>query len=169
MAGKGTVLYSVQIFIILEYIFHISKDDIDWWMGPASGHLVTHDSTDADYDTFHPKSRDGSVYWYRNHFNFLTTQLIWLSYNFPGLWYDNRIIIRGTSLSESQIEIHVMYQYFQPGPWFNIKMSSYQDRSSRCGDKTIRRPSYLHNMISYIDKTTSLYWLVVNERSPWWS
>ena len=46
-----------------------------------------------------------------------------------------------------------------PGPWFNIKMSSYQYRKSHCGDKTILRPSYLHNGISYTDKTTSLYWI----------
>ena len=46
-----------------------------------------------------------------------------------------------------------------PGPWFNIKMTSYQYRKSHCGDKTILRPSYLHNGISYIDKMTSLYWI----------
>ena len=47
----------------------------------------------------------------------------------------------------------------EPGPWFNIKMSSYQYRKSHCGDKTILRPSYLHNGISYTGKTTSLYWI----------
>ena len=36
-----------------------------------------------------------------------------------------------------------------PGPWFNIKMSSYQYRKSHCGDKTVVRSSYLHNGISY--------------------
>ena len=45
------------------------------------------------------------------------------------------------------------------GSWFNIKMISYQYRNSHCGDKTILRPSYLHNGISYTGKTTSLYWL----------
>ena len=49
--------------------------------------------------------------------------------------------------------------YWRPGPWFNIKMSSYQYRKSHCGDKTILRPSYLHNGISYTGKTTSLYWI----------
>ena len=48
---------------------------------------------------------------------------------------------------------------WDPGPWFNIKMSSYQYRKSHCGDKTILRPSYLHNGISYTDKTASLYWI----------
>ena len=44
------------------------------------------------------------------------------------------------------------------GPWFNIKMTSYQYRKSHCGDKTILRPSYLHNGISYTGKTSS-YWI----------
>ena len=46
-----------------------------------------------------------------------------------------------------------------PGPWFNIKMSSCQYRKSHCGDKTILRPFYLHNEISYTGKMTSLYWI----------
>ena len=45
------------------------------------------------------------------------------------------------------------------GPWFNIKRSSFQYRKSHCGDKTIFRPSYLHNGISYTGKMTSLYWI----------
>ena len=36
---------------------------------------------------------------------------------------------------------------------------SYKYRKSHCGDKTILRPSYLHNDISYTGKTTSLYWI----------
>ena len=47
----------------------------------------------------------------------------------------------------------------RPGPWFNINMSSYQYKKSHCGDKTILRPSYLHNGISYTGKMTSLYWI----------
>ena len=38
-------------------------------------------------------------------------------------------------------------------------MSSYQYRKSHCGDKTILRPSYLHNGISYTGKMSSLYWI----------
>ena len=38
-------------------------------------------------------------------------------------------------------------------------MTSYQHRKSHCGDKTISRPSYLHNGISYTGKMTSLYWI----------
>ena len=45
------------------------------------------------------------------------------------------------------------------GPRFNIKMTSYWYRKSHCGHKTILRPSYLHNGISYTGKTTSLYWI----------
>ena len=38
-------------------------------------------------------------------------------------------------------------------------MSYYQYRKSHCGDKTILRPSYLHNGISFTGKATSLYWI----------
>ena len=38
-------------------------------------------------------------------------------------------------------------------------MTSYQYRKSHCGDKTILRPSYLHNGISYTGKMISLYWI----------
>ena len=38
-------------------------------------------------------------------------------------------------------------------------MSSYQYRKSHYGDKTILRPSYLHNGISYTGKMASLYWI----------
>ena len=48
-----------------------------------------------------------------------------------------------------------------PGPWFNIKMSSYQYRKSHYGDKTILRPSYLHNGISYTGKMIYLHWIRV--------
>ena len=49
-----------------------------------------------------------------------------------------------------------------PGPWSNIKMSSYEYRKSHCGDKTVVRSSYLHNGISYTCKMASLYWF-----GPW--
>ena len=55
--------------------------------------------------------------------------------------------------------------YLNPGPWFNIKISSYQYRKTHCGDKTVVRSSYLHNGISYTGKMSSLYWIgaLVNE------
>ena len=49
--------------------------------------------------------------------------------------------------------------HWNSGPWFNIKMSSYQYRESHYRDKTILRPSYLHNEIPYTGKMTSLYWI----------
>ena len=52
----------------------------------------------------------------------------------------------------------IVLNSLRPGPWFNIKMSSYQYRKSHCGDKTVVRSSYLHNGISYTGKMTSLYW-----------
>ena len=47
---------------------------------------------------------------------------------------------------------------WRTGPWFNIKMSSYQYMKSHCGDKTVIRSSYLHNGISYTGKMASSYW-----------
>ena len=44
------------------------------------------------------------------------------------------------------------------GPWFNIKMS-YRYRKSHCGDKTVVRSYYLHDGISYTDKTSYWYWI----------
>ena len=59
---------------------------------------------------------------------------------------------------------------FHFGPWFNINMSSYQYIKSHCGDKTIWRPSYLHNGISYTGKMISLYWItdLVKLHSIYW-
>ena len=38
-------------------------------------------------------------------------------------------------------------------------MSSYQNRKSHCGDRTVVRSSYFHNGISYTGKMTSFYWI----------
>ena len=59
----------------------------------------------------------------------------------------------------SGVRISIMKIRQSSGPCFNIKMSSYQYRKYHCGDKTILRPSYLHNGISYTGRTTSLYWI----------
>ena len=40
-----------------------------------------------------------------------------------------------------------------------MNMPSYKYRKSHCRDKTILRPSYLHDGISYTGKMTSLYWI----------
>ena len=52
------------------------------------------------------------------------------------------------------------------GGWFNIKMS-YQYRKSHYRNKTILRPSYLQNGISYTCKTTYSYWIRVLVGSGW--
>ena len=49
--------------------------------------------------------------------------------------------------------------YLETGACINIKIPSYQYRKPHCGDKTILRPSYLHNGISYTGKMPSLYWI----------
>ena len=50
-------------------------------------------------------------------------------------------------------------------------MLFYQYRNSHCGDKTIQRPSYLHNEISYSGKTTISYWItaqaVIEKTNQW--
>ena len=50
-------------------------------------------------------------------------------------------------------------QWLCSGPWFNIKMSSYQYRMSHFGDKSVVRSSCLHNGISYTGKMSSLHWI----------
>ena len=61
------------------------------------------------------------------------------------------------------------YRVWYPGPWFNIKLSSYQYRKSHCGDKTVVRSSYLHNGISYTGKMSSLYWIrALISGDKWW-
>ena len=51
---------------------------------------------------------------------------------------------------------HIIKQKsLKPGPWFNIKISSYQYRKFHCGDKTVERSSYLQNGISYTGKMIS--------------
>ena len=49
------------------------------------------------------------------------------------------------------------------------KMSSCQYRKSNCGGKTILRPSYLHNGISYTGKTAFLYWIRAQVSRAWTS
>ena len=68
---------------------------------------------------------------------------------------------------------HAKVTFQDPGGCFHVKMSSYQYRNSHCGDKTILRPSYLHNGISFTGKTASLHWIraqestLVRHQSAW--
>ena len=57
------------------------------------------------------------------------------------------------------VRIYDSINHWYFGPWFNIKMSSYQYRKTHCGDETVVRSSYLHNGFSYTGKMTSLYWI----------
>ena len=63
------------------------------------------------------------------------------------------------------------FLWHSPGPRFNIKMLSYQDRKSHCGDKTVVRSSYLHNGISYTGKMSSImihiYWIGALRAMSW--
>ena len=46
-----------------------------------------------------------------------------------------------------------------PWVWFNIKMPSYQYRTSNWGTKTISWLPYVYKGISYTGKMRSLYWI----------
>ena len=71
---------------------------------------------------------------------------------------DNRARLKCCPLVKSNM-IWPSDNQHTPGGRINIKMSSYQHRKSHYGDKTILRPSYLHNGISYTGKMSSLYWI----------
>ena len=83
----------------------------------------------------------------------------------PHIYSDKRIFMSGwlpirKSLTRLTETIPVTQDlYSTSGSWFNIMMSSYQYRKSHCGDKTVIRPSYLRNGISYTGKMPSSYWV----------
>ena len=54
-----------------------------------------------------------------------------------------------------------------PGSSLKLKIICYQFRKSHGGNKTILRPSYLHNGISYTGKMTFLYW-IRTQASVYW-
>ena len=68
-------------------------------------------------------------------------------------------IALGAWLEENITRKLLSHSFWQPGGWFNKKMSSCKYRKSHCGDKTILQPSYLHNGISYTSNMTSFYWI----------
>ena len=73
----------------------------------------------------------------------------------------------GIDAYRKTFDLHSKQHLRNPGPRFNIKMPSYQYRKSNCGDKTVVRSFYLHNGISFIGKTTSLYWIKAQVIIPW--
>ena len=94
---------------------------------------------------------------YKNMFGFSIISKHWES---TGSWNPSSWKTRAYLYYTTIIMTDMMtWWHKEPGPRFNIKMTSYQYRKSHCGDKTILRPSYLHNGISYTGKTASLYWI----------
>ena len=78
---------------------------------------------------------------------------------FKCAWHNYEMLtISGTEVEYSRRTGSVQMLLMTWG-WFNIRMTSYQYRKFHCGDKTILRPSYIHNEISYTDKMSSLYWI----------
>ena len=64
----------------------------------------------------------------------------------------------------------IIYQHKIDKALIQYKMSSYQHGKSHCGDKTILRPSYRHNRISFTDRALFVYWIgpLVAEILPIW-
>ena len=65
----------------------------------------------------------------------------------------------GHSLHSVSQHLYLNLMFWQRGGWFKITMASHQYKKSHRGDKTILRPSYLHNGIAFTSKMTSLYWI----------
>ena len=80
-------------------------------------------------------------------------------------WMELSVDHKFDSITHSGIHEVFLEVHREPGPWFNIKISSYQYRKSHCGDKTVVRSSYIHNGVSYTGKTTSLYWIRAQDTS----
>ena len=82
---------------------------------------------------------------------------------------NNQFKITATSPRGQWVKLMVSnpLTYWGQGP-DSIKRCRYcQYRKSHCGDKTILRPSYLHNGISYTGKTPPLYWVRALVRPLW--
>ena len=109
-----------------------------------------------------------SLYWIRaqdtlgnNLAPSITTppRLIWLLYDVSG--------VRGVTLwSDYPAGIHTLHQIIERAGGKTLFRSNWiwgpraliQYRESHCWDKTVIRPSYLNNGISYTAKMTYLYW-----------
>ena len=76
-------------------------------------------------------------------------RLSWIWTQVGSWWVDDGDVDEGGDDDDDYSAIQLRCS----GPWFNIKMSSYQYREYHCGDKTVVRSSYLHNGISYTGKT----------------
>ena len=106
---------------------------------------------------------------FRNHFVFLSSfdgimprnlqeQLLVHIVRLSAEGYSQWEVARMLGVSQGCVS-KILRRNKDTGPWFNRKMSSYQYRKSHYGDKTILRPPYLPNGISYTGKMASLYWI----------
>ena len=81
----------------------------------------------------------------------------------PGslFWSDafTNLCTNGSAACKWKLHCHWLIVLWQHQGADSLKMSSYLYRKSHCGDKTILRPSYLHNGISYTGKMSSVYWI----------
>ena len=84
----------------------------------------------------------------------LALQYIWLTIQESAWSYVHECIHLAPRLISW---LHKCVQY--SGPWFSMRMLSYQYRKYHCVDQTILSSSYLYNGISYTGKKTSLNWI----------
>ena len=128
----------------------------DWHACPTYWHLLYYNNINflyAQYRIEHNQEKSICTGWHLCHISVLVTQ---------EQQYQKAIcLLRRRSCHMAYSSMHSLFfsHCTRSGAWFNIKMSSYQNRKSHCGDKTMLRPSYLHNGISYTGKTSSLYWI----------
>ena len=66
-------------------------------------------------------------------------------------------------LPPTRFVLHTMC--YQSGPWFNIKMSSYQFRKSHCGDKTVVR-LFKVSLISTVGFPILVRWHLYIDSAP---
>ena len=107
-------------------------------------------------------------------------QRTWMSYiNFKDGWFKNTQLSgdncdlmfhqgypRSRTITVDRYLFLAIMTWQWAGGRINIKISSYQYRKSYCGDKTILRPSYLHNGISFTDNMTYFNWIRALNPTP---
>ena len=158
---QRAVTRSFDVFFDLSLNKRLSKQPRGWWFDTPSWSLwrqfnVSSDRLPLTYTHLHGAVFLPYLVWYKGidqqlqlhksrHYNYYSSK--------PKLQRRNRCVGMHASLDYVQIISYDTY----PEPRFSIKMPSYQYRKYHCGDKTILRPSNLHNGISYAGKMTSLY------------
>ena len=127
---------------------HGEDQGFQWWMFYLYSETLTFSIISQHWDcagSWDPSSKKTRTHWSCMYNTMvadaLAIQTTWTSAANGLIWLSQNILVSA------------------PGSWFNIKMPSYKYRKSHCVDKTILRPSYLHNRISYTGKMASLYWI----------